>query len=62
MKNFALIMGCICVLLLITRLYTTDYSNFLILENIFNLLLPIGLLFLFISRYLKEKTNKNNYD
>lgn len=60
MKNFALIMSFICVLLFIMRLITIDYSNFLTLENIFNLLLPIGLLYIFLHRYYKEKNKQKD--
>lgn len=48
------------MLLFIMRLITIDYSNFLTLENIFNLLLPIGLLYIFLHRYYKEKNKQKD--
>ena len=60
MKNFALIMSFICLILFSLRLTTIDYSNFLTLENIFNLLLPTGLLYIFLNRYFKEKNKQKD--
>jgi hypothetical protein len=48
-------MAIICVFLLVARLLDSDYSNFFTWENIFDLLLPIALLYIFSNRYLKEK-------
>ena len=59
MKYFTLIMSCIYVLLFIVRLINADYSNFFTLKNIFNLLLPIVLLYVFFDRYLKEIKKQN---
>ena len=42
------------MLLFIVRIVNADYANFFTLDNIFNLLLPIVLLYVFFDRYLKE--------